>query len=72
VTISGAREILRDGSWLPVRGRVRIAIGEAIAPQGSGWEAAVNLREQARSVMLEQGAEPALDSAILVDKRRAR
>ena len=72
VTICGAREILRDGTWLPARGRVRIAIGEAIAPQGSGWEAAVNLREQARRVMLEQGVEPALDSAILVDKRRAR
>src|SRR5690606_3644968 len=52
VTISGAREILRDGSWFPARGRVRIAIGEAIRPQGSGWEAAVRLREQARGAML--------------------
>jgi 1-acyl-sn-glycerol-3-phosphate acyltransferase len=72
VTISGAREILRDGSWMPARGRVRIAIADAIAPSGSGWEAAVDLREQARRVMLEQGAEPALDSSIAVDKRRAR
>jgi 1-acyl-sn-glycerol-3-phosphate acyltransferase len=72
VSIIGAREILRDGSWFPARGRVRIVIGEPIAPQGSGWEAAVSLREQARHVMLEQGTEPALDSAILVDKRRSR
>jgi 1-acyl-sn-glycerol-3-phosphate acyltransferase len=70
VTISGAREILRDGSWFPARGRVRIAVGEPIAPEGSGWEAAVSLREQARQAMLGMGAEHALDSAILVDKRR--
>src|SRR5690606_25667125 len=72
VTISGAREILRDGSWLPKRGRVHIEIGDAIAPQGSDWEAAVALREQARRAMLAQGTEPALDSAIVVAKRRGR
>jgi 1-acyl-sn-glycerol-3-phosphate acyltransferase len=70
VTISGAREILRDGSWLPKRGRVHIEIGHPIAPQGTDWEAAVGLREQARRAMLAQGAEPALESAVLVDKRR--
>jgi 1-acyl-sn-glycerol-3-phosphate acyltransferase len=70
VTISGAREILRDGSWVPVRGAVRIAIGAPIAVQGSVWEAAVELRERARRAMLAQSGEPALDSAVLVDKRR--
>ncbi|MCC6531797.1 MAG: AMP-binding protein [Burkholderiales bacterium] len=70
-TISGAREILRDGTWLPSRGRVRIDIGAAIAPQGSGWQAAVALREQARAAMLALGAEPALDGSVLVAKRRA-
>jgi acyl carrier protein len=70
VTISGAREILRDGTWFPTRGRVRIVIGHPIAADSSGWQAAVELREQARRAMLEQGSEPALDSAILVDKRR--
>ena len=70
VTISGAREILRDGTWVPSRGRVKIEIGAAIHPQGAGWEAAVRLREQARAVMLAQGSEPALDGTVLVDKRR--
>ena len=70
VTISGAREILRDGTWVPSRGRVKIQIGAAIHPQGAGWEAAVRLREQARAVMLAQGSEPALDGTVLVDKRR--
>ncbi len=72
VTISGAREILRDGSWIPVRGRVRIVIGEPIAPRGRDWDAAVRLRDEARGVMLAQGTEHALDSSILVDKRRVR
>src|SRR5690606_38929059 len=72
VTISGAREILRDGSWFPVRGRVRITIGEPIAPEGTGWEAAVRLRERTRAAMLAQGAGPSLDAAVVVDKRRTR
>jgi 1-acyl-sn-glycerol-3-phosphate acyltransferase len=70
VTISGAREILRDGSWFPIRGAVRIEIGEPIAAQSMGWEAAVGLRERARRAMLRQGGEASLDSPVLVDKRR--
>jgi 1-acyl-sn-glycerol-3-phosphate acyltransferase len=70
VTISGAREILRDGSWLPSRGRVRVVVGETIHPHGEGWEAAVRLREAARAAMLAQGSEPSLEGTVLVDKRR--
>ncbi len=70
VTIAGAREILRDGSWLPARGRVRIDIAAAIYPRGTGWEAAVRLRDAARAAMLAQSNEPALDGTVLVDKRR--
>ena len=69
-TIAGAREILRDGSWLPVRGAVAITIGAPIAAAGSGWEAAVALRDRARSAMLALGSEPALDAAALASKRR--
>ena len=70
VTIAGAREILRDGTWLPARGRVRIDIAAPVHPRGTGWEAAVRLRDDARAVMLAQGTEPALDGTVLVDKRR--
>ena len=70
VTISGAREILRDGTWVPTRGKVNIRIGAPIHPQGKGWEAAVRLRDAARAAMLAQGGEPALDGTVLVDKRR--
>jgi len=68
--IIGAREILRDRTWMPSRGRVTIRIGTPIFPQGSGWQAAVRLRDEARAAMLALGEEPALDNAVLVDKRR--
>lgn len=71
MTISGAREILRDKSWLPARGRVAIRIGAPIHPQGAGWQAAVALRDQARAAMLALGAEPSLDASSLADKRRS-
>ncbi|RPI47083.1 MAG: acyl-phosphate glycerol 3-phosphate acyltransferase [Betaproteobacteria bacterium] len=70
VTITGAREILRDGTWLPSRGRVAIRIATPIYPHGTGWEAAVRLRDEARALMLTQGGEPALDGTAVVDKRR--
>jgi len=70
VTISGAREILRDKSWLPARGQVHIRIGAPIHPQGTGWQAAVSLRDQARAAMLALGSEPSLDATSLADKRR--
>ena len=70
VTLSGAREILRDKSWLPARGHVHLRIGPPIHPQGTGWQAAVALRDQARSAMLALGSEPSLDATSLADKRR--
>jgi 1-acyl-sn-glycerol-3-phosphate acyltransferase len=69
-TISGAREILRDRSWFPGRSAVTITIGTPIRGTGSGWEAAVALRDRARGAMLAQGSEPALEGSVLVDKRR--
>jgi len=70
VSIRGAREILRDRSWFPVRGRVAITISAPIAPVGSGWEAAVALREAAHAAMLAHCGEPALDAAIAAPKQR--
>lgn len=70
MTIIGAREILRDKSWLPAHGRVTIRIGTPIHPQGKGWQAAVALRDEARTAMLALGSEPSLDATSLADKRR--
>ncbi|MFM9885766.1 MAG: AMP-binding protein [Burkholderiales bacterium] len=48
VTLIGTRALLPERAWLPRRGRVRIVVGEPIAPRGAGWEAAMQLRNAAR------------------------
>ncbi len=67
ILIQGTRDILRDDSWLPARGRVSITIGpplECAAAQATTgadpWKAALQLRDRARQFMLEQGHEPDL------------
>jgi 1-acyl-sn-glycerol-3-phosphate acyltransferase len=72
ITIRGAREILRDKTWFPSRGAVTVTIAPPILPRGTGWEAAVALREQARAAMLASCGEPALDSAVAIDKHRGQ
>ena len=63
VVLAGTREVLRDESWLPRRGAVRVGIGEAIAPVGEGWAAALQLRDATRAAILRECGEPDLDRA---------
>jgi acyl carrier protein len=70
IAIRGARHILRDKSWFPVKGRVEITISAPIEPVGSGWEAAVALREQAYQILLKQVGEPMLDRVAAISKQR--
>ncbi|HEC15902.1 MAG TPA: acyl-phosphate glycerol 3-phosphate acyltransferase [Sedimenticola sp.] len=58
IAIRGSRSLLRGDSWLPSRGMLRITIGEPIHPAGSGWEAAIRLRDEARAVILDHCGEP--------------
>ncbi len=58
VSICGSRSKLRDGSWLPRRGSVRIRVGEPLLPEGRDWAAALRLRDQARADMLSRCGEP--------------
>ena len=71
VVIRGTRSILRDKSWFPRRGAVRIHICEPIEPpggDGSAWQVAVNLRDGARERILERCGEPDLaDRQALLD-----
>ena len=60
ITIRGSRSILRGGQWLPRRGKLSIHIGEAIAPQGQAFKAAISLRDAARAVILSHCGEPDL------------
>ena len=63
VVIRGTRSILRDKSWFPRRGSVRIQVCEPIQPSGTGestWQIAVQLRDAARAQILERCGEPDL------------
>jgi len=60
VSLRGTRSILRDGSWFPHRGMITVSIGKPIAPEGTGWEAAIRLRNQARAEILRRCGEPDL------------
>jgi len=60
VAIRGARHILRDKSHLPRHGALAVTIGEAIAPQGADWAAALTLRNAARAQVLRYCGEPDL------------
>ena len=73
VVLRGTRSVLRNESWFPRRGLVRVHIGEAIDPDSidperSAWERAVRLRDATRAVVLRHCGEPDLaDSQALLD-----
>jgi 1-acyl-sn-glycerol-3-phosphate acyltransferase len=60
VVIRGTRSILRDGHWLPRRGRISVHVSAPVAPDGTGWNAAIDLRDRARTEMLRHYGEPDL------------
>ncbi|HXH03864.1 MAG TPA: AMP-binding protein [Candidatus Competibacteraceae bacterium] len=60
VTIRGTRSMLRDGSWFPRRGRLRVIIEAPLQPAGDDWQAAVKLRDAARAAILRHCGEPDL------------
>jgi len=64
VTLRGTRQILRDGSWFPRRGAIRVTVSPPIASaprEGeSTWDVAVRLRDEARARILRHCGEPDL------------
>ena len=62
MALRGSRSVLRDGTWLPHRGALRVIIGEAIKLQpedgAAAFRAAVSLRDQTRSWILRHCGEP--------------
>jgi 1-acyl-sn-glycerol-3-phosphate acyltransferase len=60
VTITGTRSVLRGEQWFPRLGRVSVHIGAPIVPEGTGFEAAVRLRDAARAAILARCGEPDL------------
>jgi hypothetical protein len=58
VTLVGTRSLLRDGQWRPRRGALKVLIGKPQLPAGADWQAALQLRDAARSAILAQLGEP--------------
>jgi 1-acyl-sn-glycerol-3-phosphate acyltransferase len=67
IVLRGTRSLLRDGQWLPRRRPITLDVGAPVAPQGSGWSAAVALRDAVRADMLRRLGEPDLaDQPVLL------
>ncbi len=60
VVIRGTRSILRGGEWLIRRGSVTVTVMPPIRPEGTGWHAGIQLRDQVRKAILERYGEPDL------------
>jgi fatty-acyl-CoA synthase len=60
VSVRGAREILRDGDYLPRPGRVSLTFGPLIEPHaeaGDDWREIVRLRDATREVIAQNAGE---------------
>lgn len=64
VALAGTRSVLRDGDWVPRRQAVRIVIGHALTSHAGDdrFNAAVDLRDRARTHILRHCGEPDLTS----------
>ena len=60
IVISGTRSALRGGQWFPRPSNISVHIGKAVRADGSGFSAAVRLRDAVRARMLALFGEPDL------------
>ncbi len=60
VTLRGTRSKLLENTGFPRRGGVSLIIGDPIMPKGTDWNAAVKLRDSARTEILRRCGEPDL------------
>ena len=58
VALVGTRSLLRAGEWLPRRCEIVITIGTPIVSSEHDWDAALALRDAARSAILARVSEP--------------
>jgi 1-acyl-sn-glycerol-3-phosphate acyltransferase len=61
LALSGTRGALRDGTFLPRPGTLRLWIGDPIAPEGSDWKALVTLRDKVADAIAGHCGEPRLE-----------
>ena len=60
VAVKGTRMVLRDIQWFPRRGKIIVAIGDPLSPDGKDFDAAVRLRDRCRDAILQRLGEPDL------------
>ena len=60
VTLTGTRSILRDESWFPSRGEIRVEVAPPLMAENDGFQAAIRLRDAARARILGRCGEPDL------------
>ena len=63
VAVHGAREILRDKTYLPRRGRITVTLGPLVMPDpsaGDDWHEIVRLRDATREIIAQHAGEPLL------------
>lgn len=63
LAVRGTRNVLRDQSWRPRRGRISVSVDEAVMPPGGesdAWKRAIVMREEVRRRILRLCGEPDL------------
>lgn len=60
--LAGTREVLRDETWRPRRGTMRLTVGATLYCGGNDWAAAARLRDAARDALLRELDEPDLEA----------
>jgi 1-acyl-sn-glycerol-3-phosphate acyltransferase len=60
IALSGVRGILRDGTWLPRRGKVVVTLLEPVQPTGVNFGAMLRLRDNVRRAIAKHCGEPLL------------
>jgi 1-acyl-sn-glycerol-3-phosphate acyltransferase len=63
MAVRGARQILRDGTYLPRPGRVTVTFGPLVTPNraaGNDWREIIRLRDATREIIARNSGEPLL------------
>jgi 1-acyl-sn-glycerol-3-phosphate acyltransferase len=70
VVLRGTRSALREGQWLFRRTMISVTFCAPIVPQGSDWNAAIDLRDRARAEILRLCGEPDLNEETVLPPKQ--
>tara|TARA_R110002110_G_scaffold415857_2_gene658525 strand:- start:6922 stop:9645 length:2724 start_codon:yes stop_codon:yes gene_type:complete len=61
VGIKGSRQIIKSGQWLLRPSHIQVVISDLIYPQGSDWDAVVQLQTETRAIVSKLCGEPLIE-----------